>query len=633
GMALETPTGGWVDANDRLCEIFGYTREELFKKHWTELTHPEDVAKDSDQLGKLLRGEIERYSIEKRFIRKDGRVIDAIIAINSTRDQDGKADLVFGFVVDITERKKAEEANSRLAAIVESSDDAIIGETLDGVITSWNRGAERLYGYSAEEVNGRSISILIPSDQPEELEQVFAKIGKGELVQHYETRRKRKDGTIIDVSLTLSPVKDRAGRIVGASSIARDVTQRKRLEDEVRRYAEHLEEMIGERSEKLAKSEARYRRLFESSPVALFEEDFSEVKRYLDELRSKGINDVRKHFFEHPDELVKCASMVKVTDVNETTLEMYGAKSIEEMRGELRRVFTAEFQDRFTEELVALGDGETRFASEFDNQTLKGDTKHVSLLLNVVPGYEDTLAKVLVAIIDITERKKMEQRLQQAERLAVIGETAAMVGHDLRNPLQGMAGALHLLKQEGLSEIERNEVVQVMERSLEYADSILRDLADYSARIQLSLSDVTPKSIITGAIGAVKVPPNVVVQNLSEDQPTLRGDVSRLRRAFVNLIENAIDAMPEGGKLTLNSRQLDGMVEISLSDTGSGIAENVAANLWKPFHTTKAKGLGLGLSISKRIVDAHGGKMSVESKAGEGTTITTCLPIEQENGR
>ena len=636
GVYLSTHEGRFLDVNPAFVRMFGYSSKQ-------EMLEIKDIKKElyfsPEERGSHVldtgKEEVEAY----RMRRKDGSEIWVEDHGRYIHGKKGEVIYHEGILRDVTERRRTEEAlrdsEEKFRTIFKNSPLGIFRSTLEGRLLEVNPALVRMFGYDSSEGMVREIHDVAKQMyvRKEDRQGMIADhFSSNDITQHLNHYR-RKDGSEFIANLFVKTVRDPSGRALFLEGIVEDVTERKRLEDEVRRYAEHLEEMIGERSQKLASSEARYRRLFESSPVALFEEDFSEVKRYLDELRSKGINDVRKHFIEHPDELVKCASMVKVTDVNETTLEMYGAKSIEEMRGELRRVFTAEFQDRFTEELVALGDGETRFASEFDNQTLKGDTKHVSLLLNVVPGYEDTLAKVLVAIIDITERKKMEQRLQQAERLAVIGETAAMVGHDLRNPLQGMAGALHLLKQEGLSEIERNEVVQVMERSLEYADSILRDLADYSARIQLSLSDVTPKSIITGAIGAVKVPPNVVVQNLSEDQPTLRGDVSRLRRAFVNLIENAIDAMPEGGKLTLNSRQLDGMVEISLSDTGSGIAENVAANLWKPFHTTKAKGLGLGLSISKRIVDAHGGKMSVESKAGEGTTITTCLPIEQENGR
>jgi signal transduction histidine kinase len=175
---------------------------------------------------------------------------------------------------------------------------------------------------------------------------------------------------------------------------------------------------------------------------------------------------------------------------------------------------------------------------------------------------------------------------------------------------------------------ERNEMLQVIEKSINYSDAIIRDLSEYSAEIQLKLADATPNSITRDAIGAIKVPRNVKVRNLSEDQPTLRVDPDRMKRLFINLIENAIGAMPQGGTLMISSRLWNDTVEIALSDTGSEMPEKVMENLWRPFQTTKAKGLGLGLPICKRIVDAHGGTISVKSKAGKGTTVTIGLPIK-----
>jgi PAS domain S-box-containing protein len=238
------------------------------------------------------------------------------------------------------------------------------------------------------------------------------------------------------------------------------------------------------------------------------------------------------------------------------------------------------------------------------------------------------IAYAVAVAIDATERKQLEEKLAKAERLAAIGEAAAMVGHDLRNPLQGIAGAVHLLKQETLTTSERNEMLRLIEKSVAYSDAIVRDLSDYSGEIEMKLADATPKSIIRDALGSVKVPENVTVQDLSEDQPTLRVDPERLKRVFINLIGNAIDAMPQGGRLTISSKQSDRTVEISLSDTGLGIPEHVMQNLWKPLQTTKAKGLGLGLAICKRIVDAHGRSVSVKSRGGEGTTMTVNLPLK-----
>ena len=229
--------------------------------------------------------------------------------------------------------------------------------------------------------------------------------------------------------------------------------------------------------------------------------------------------------------------------------------------------------------------------------------------------------------IDVTERRKLEEKLAKAERLAAIGETAEMVGHDLRNPLQGIAGALYLLKQESLTAEERKEMLQVIEKSVHYSDAIVKDLQDYSAEIKLELAEATPRSITRNAIEAVKVPQNVTVQDLSEDQPILRVDPAMMKRVFINLIENAIDAMPQGGTITMSSKKSETNVELVLTDTGSSIPEKVMENLWKPLQTTKARGMGLGLAICRRIVDAHGGIISVKSEVGRGTTFTIQLPI------
>ncbi|MGP8069614.1 MAG: PAS domain S-box protein [Candidatus Bathyarchaeia archaeon] len=279
GMALETAQGGWVDANNRLCEIFGYTREELFKKHWTELTHPDDIAKDSEQLGKLLRGEIERYSIEKRFIRKDGKVIDAIIAINSTRDENGKADLLFGFVVDITERKKMEvalrDSEEKYRSFVENANELITVASEKGVIVYANPLAEAFTGYTQNELIGKSlVDVLHPDDFKNvtrdgfsweivdgDIKSVVLRPGKrledSGSYQRREFRLVTKRGGVrrIDVNAALIQWNNRPAVL----QFSTDITERKHLEEKLKSYAEHLEELVKERTAKLAESEERYR--------------------------------------------------------------------------------------------------------------------------------------------------------------------------------------------------------------------------------------------------------------------------------------------------------------------------------------------------------------------------------------
>ena len=429
--------------------------------------------------------------------------------------------------------------------------------------------------------------------------------------------------------LVVTVIVARLGSGIGGD-IDKGIAERKRLQGELEKHSLHLEELVAERTGKLLESEEKYRELFEASPVSLWEEDFSEVKQYLDEIRQEGVPDLGVYLVNNPQEITKCAGLVKIINMNKATLKLYDAKSVDEVIGGLSGVLTEESNRAFVGEVVALAQGEKYYEAEFENRTLRGELKHCDVICAVVPGYEQSLARVLICIVDLTPQKTMEADLVKSQRLAAIGETAAKVGHDLRNPLQSIAGALYLLRKESLTTEERNEMLQVIENALNYSEAIIRDLSDYSAEIKLKLTPTTPKLITRDAIQAVKVPLNVRVAGLSDDQPSLEVDPDRMRRVFINLIQNAIDAMPQGGTLTISSKKSNDEAEITISDTGSGMPEKVMENLWKPFQTTKSKGMGLGLAICKRIVDAHGGIISVESKAGEGTTFTLRLPIKLE---
>jgi signal transduction histidine kinase len=231
---------------------------------------------------------------------------------------------------------------------------------------------------------------------------------------------------------------------------------------------------------------------------------------------------------------------------------------------------------------------------------------------------------------DITERKLMEQKLLKSERLAAIGELAAMVGHDLRNPLTGIAGATYYLRNRLGSKSDRKAIkmLSLVEKSIEYSNKIISDLLDYSKELQLELIETTPRSIVQEALMHVKIPRNTRVSDLTQDEPKILVDIEKMTRVFSNIIKNAVDAMPKGGKLTIESKMTNDLWEISFTDTGMGMSVEVLEKLWTPFFTTKAKGMGLGLPICKRITEAHEGKILVESIVGEGTTFTVSVPIK-----
>jgi PAS domain S-box-containing protein len=819
-------TGALIYANDagrRLLHLWGTKVGGSVPEFWQGLIH-----------GALATG---LSSTTEAVL--DGRVY-AMYVVPVAR-----ADYVNLYGRDVTEQKQAEQATSFLAAIVGGSDDAIVSKTLDGIITSWNQGAERLYGYSAEEANGKPISILLPPNHLDEPEQILEKIKRGQGVQHFETERVRKDGKIVDVSLTVSPIRDPTGAIIGASVIARDITERKRMQESLkeseqrfRRITENMLDMVAQTDllgtceygspafkrvlgydpkdmlgkslfefvhpddldnmleiarkaiiegstatlqyryrhaaghyvwlesfgnplfdengkiigsvlatrditerkqmeETLRENEERFRRIFEEGPLgmALLSPDYRLVRvneafcRMLgysqEELTALKFTDIT-----HPEDIrsgveltekmrrgeipsfsiekryVKkngdvlwanlSASYIRdakgkpvyslaiIEDVSqrktmEEQLKQYSERleyMVDERAQELREseerfrgiaeriddvIIDMDLEKRITyvspsvepvagykpEEMVGnlmeryLPESEiSRIAPNWaagmqgknvisvQGETLRKDGTCISAEMNASPILKDgRIVGVQAVIRDITERKRMEDRLVRSERLAAIGETAAMVGHDLRNPLQGIAGALYLLKQEPFK--ERDEMLQLIQNNVEYADAIVRDLSEYSGEIHLELSETTPRSLTEVATQqAVRVPTKVIMRNHSQDHPTLRVDTDRMKRVLINLIENAVEAMPEGGTLTITSRQWNNTAEIAISDTGSGMPAKVMENLWKPLQTTKAKGMGLGLAICKRIVDAHGGDVSVKSEGGEGTTVTIRLPLQ-----
>ena len=228
------------------------------------------------------------------------------------------------------------------------------------------------------------------------------------------------------------------------------------------------------------------------------------------------------------------------------------------------------------------------------------------------------------------ELRASQEQLLKAQRLAVIGELAGMVGHDLRNPLTSIAGAAYYLKKRPILAAEPRllEMLDLVERNIVYSNKIINDLLDYSREISLDLAEVRPRQVVEEALSMVEVPSNVRIRNLAQDEPMLKIDAERIKRTLINLIRNAFDAMGRGGTLTIESRREDGHVEVSVSDTGAGMKRETLEKLWTPLFTTKAKGMGFGLSICKRIVEAHDGSLSVVSHLGKGTTFKLTLPIE-----
>ena len=321
-----------------------------------------------------------------------------------------------------------------------------------------------------------------------------------------------------------------------------------------------------------------------------------------------------------------------IMDCNQALLELHHYSSKDEVIGKNAIILFAEKErETLPERLrMTLGTGPTR-AVEYVLLTKDGREFPGELSMAVVRDPSGEPIALVAISRDLTERYRYEESLRKAERMTAIGETAAMVAHDLRNPLQGISAAVYAIRQQlgSTGDTETMEMLDLIEDVVGFANKIVGDLLDYSRQIRLDLTESNVRTLIDASIQQLTVPANVKIENLTESTPNLLLDVARMQRVFANLIGNAIDAMPKGGQVTLSSSESNGGLKVKVNDTGEGISDSDMQNLWKPFKTTKSKGTGLGLAICKRIVEAHDGTIQVESTMGKGSTFTITIPINR----
>ncbi|HML04076.1 MAG TPA: ATP-binding protein [Candidatus Bathyarchaeia archaeon] len=363
--------------------------------------------------------------------------------------------------------------------------------------------------------------------------------------------------------------------------------------------------------------------------------------------RARALRDL----FEHASDcLILLDTSGRIIDINKKVSEVFGA-SRKELLG---KHFTG---------VGALSNGDDpRYLRDF-KKVLAGNDEVTCISIRNRRGREFILecspsiiktgnkpVAVMFIARDVTARKKMEtelrqytkdleglveertRRLKEAERLAAIGELATMVGHDLRNPLASMEYTSYNLRTNYASSLDKDglRMLEMLEEDIDRSNKIINDLLDYSANIRLDLEIIDIKSILKQTYRLLKVPENIKIVDLTKSEPRIEVDFGKIQRVFSNMLKNAIDAMPDGGTLTIKSKEANGCVEITISDTGAGMSEETLKRLWTPLFTTKAKGMGFGLAISKRLIEAHGGNVSVQSELGKGTTFTITIPIEQQ---
>jgi signal transduction histidine kinase/HAMP domain-containing protein/ActR/RegA family two-component response regulator len=436
-----------------------------------------------------------------------------------------------------------------------------------------------------------------------------------------------------------------------------------------------LEQQIAERKQAeqaLRLSEDRYRGLFENSPISLWEEDFSRVKAYCEDLRKSGISDFRTYFTNHPEAVTHCTQLVRVIDVNKATLDLLGAKNKDELLAGLPKIFTEGSLAVFREELIRIAGGGLRFESEAVQRALSGEEKHVALQLIVAPGYADSLGKVLVCLLDITERKLAHEALmrhrEQLEELVEMrtaelklakeladaasvakSEFLANMSHEIRTPLNGIMGVLNLLQDTPLNS-EQLDLLATGQKSTDGLLVIINDILDFSkieaGKLDIESIDFNLRSTIeeVAELPALHARQKQLdfTYEVQADLPTLlRGDPGRICQIIINLCNNAIKFTPEGEIHFLVSlvNQTDTMatVRFEVRDTGIGIAQDRLSTVFDSFRqsdsstTRKYGGTGLGLAICENLVSLLGGQIGVQSTLGSGSTFWFTLPLEKQS--
>lgn len=512
----------------------------------------------------------------------------------------------------LADRKRAEEDRARLAAIVASSDDAIVSKSLDGIILTWNAGAERLFGYSRAEAVGRSITLIIPPELIEEEHGILERLRRGERVDHFETVRVGKDGRRLDISLSISPIRDIHGQVVGASKVARDITEKKLAEVALR------------------ESEARYRRAASAAGLAA-------------EANAKF-----RTLFEQGTQFAGILSLDgTVVEVNRLCLDACGFTR-EEVLG---RPFwecgwwspSPDLQEKVRAACAKAASGEM-FRTETSYYVADGSERVVDLIIAPVKDEGGRVLFLNPTGTDITEKKRMEEELRDTDRKK--DEFIALLAHELRNPLAPIRNGLQVLR---LAAGNANAVEQaraMMDRQLTHMVRLIDDLLDVSRisrnKMDLRKQRVLLADVVAGAIETARPLIETAGHDLTISLPPgpvfLDADLTRLAQVFSNLLTNSAKYTEQGGRIELAAERHAGEVVVTVRDNGIGIPAEFLPNIFDMFSQVDRSverstgGLGIGLALVKGLVEMHGGCVTAESPGpGLGSTFTVRFPVAQES--
>lgn len=596
GIISKDLEGKIISWNPGAERLFGYKADEVIGQPVTLLIPRDRIDEEAAIIDRIRKGErIDHYETIRRC--KDGSLVDVSLTVSPVRNVDGDVVGASKIVRDITERRAVEHAMRKLAAIVDASDDAIISKDLNGIIQSWNTGAERLFGYTAEEVIGQPVTVLMPLGRVDEEHQILARIRNGECIDHYETVRRRKDGRLIDVSLTVSPIRDAAGQITGASKIVRDVGDRKKGDEAAR----HLAAIV------------------ESSNDAIISKSLAGI----------------------------------IQSWNGSAQRLFGYTADEAIGKPVLMLIP---EGRFDEEaaiLARLRRGERIEHYETIRQRKDGSLIEVSLTVSPIRTGDGNIIGASKIVRDISAQKRVLRELQESHEKVLAANRAkddflSALSHELRTPLNPVL----LIASEAASDetlpASAREDFESIRKNVELEARLIDDLLDLSrlsnGKFPLKMGTHDLRRILQEAIATVLPELNAkqqtLIQDLGASSLAISGDPVRLQQVLWNVLKNAVKFTPDRGCITVLARinTVRACAAVEISDNGVGIPQGELERIFDAFAQSEGLsknihrfgGLGLGLTISRKITELHNGSIFACSDGqGKGATFVVELPLAQ----
>jgi PAS domain S-box-containing protein len=624
-------------ASPQMADIFGVSVGDLevTDEEFLKFLHPDDRGHAELQFGPR-GGLAEPYELEYRIIRPGGEIRYIFEICEPNFDSDGKPIGESGTIQDVTERKRTETALANAQRI------AKIGNWRWSIekdeLVSCSDEYARIHGVEPDEIHElmeRQMECVIHPDDRDRVEADFRRTDVEEVDFEIEYRIVRADGEIRHVMEIGEAVSGDSGRTVEYIGTVQDITERKQVEEVLRQ------------------SEARYREIFEDSPISIWEEDWSVVKTMLDGLAKRGVKDLHGYFNQHRDQLVEAYDMCTVTDISSAMVELFGAPSRQALiDGSFAGLATASALDGIRDTFVALYAGATRY--EFEAVDSKFDGSEMLTHTGVVlpPSYRDGWSRVLFAVTNTTEQKQAEKNLRNAKEQADLANRAkseflANMSHELRTPLNAIIGFSDVMKAAmfgPLDNLKYVEYVADINGSGQHLLALINDILDL-AKIEAGKTEIHETNIdvsrvlescLSLVMGRAKEGDVEIECTASSDLPPLFIDERKFKQILLNLLSNAIKFTPMGGKVAVSawSRAQAGYV-LQVADTGIGIALADIPKALAPFQqidndlNRKYEGTGLGLPLTKALTELHGGSLGLQSEVDVGTTVTVRFPAER----